>query len=127
MLRNARHVWEFPPNVTLQSDWDTVAQQKFDLVNAEIVLMHVLESDVRTYLAAFKKMLADKAGNPRIPGCDSFIGFFHASRETLDDEKTNIWDIVFESGFETVELYYGSYRTDTPALSNAAALLRVKQ
>lgn len=127
MLRNAHHVWEFPPNVTFQSDWDTLADQKFDLINAEIVLMHVLEPAVKNYLAQFKKMLSDNAGNRRTPGHDGFIGFFHATRETLDDEKTNIWDITFDSGYETVELYYGSYRTDTPALSNAAALLRVKQ
>ncbi len=127
MLRNAKNVWEFPPNVVLQSDWNSVLSQRYDLINAEIVLMHILERDVLAYLTAFKLLLSDRAGNPREPGQDGFIGFFHASRETLDDEKTNVWDLVFDSGFETVELYYGKYRTDSPALSNAAALLRVEQ
>ncbi len=124
MLRNARRVWEFTPNVSLQSDWEAVSKQKYDLINAEIVLMHILEPDVRAYLHSFKTMLSDADGKPREPGKDGFIGFFHATRETLDDEKTNVWDIVFDCGFTPVEKYYGEYKTGN-ILANAAAMLKV--
>lgn len=127
MLHNARSIWEFTPNVTLQSDWATIVKQKYDLINAEIVLMHILEHDVRAYLHSFKTMLSDAEGKPREPGRNGFIGFFHASRETLDDGVTNIWDIVFDCGFVTVEKYYGEYKTDRPDWHNAVAMLKVAQ
>lgn len=115
MVRNAQRLWTLPPNVELSTSWDDILSRKFELINAEIVLMHVLEPAVREYLRQFKQLLE--------PGA---LGFFHATRETLDDEVTNIWDIVFSEGWDVVQKYYGEFKTND-ILANAAALLRPKE
>lgn len=112
MVENAAKLWDFTPNVGFTSDWQRVLEQKFDLINAEIVLMHVLEPDVRKYLRQFKTLLG--------PNC---LGFFHATREVLDDERTNIWDIVFDEGWSVARKYYGEFRTGSPVAQAAALLL----
>lgn len=112
MVENAAKLWDFTPNVRFTSDWDSVLGQRFDLINAEIVLMHVLEPAVRKYLQQFRTLLTPNS-----------LGFFHASREVLDDEKTNIWGIVSSEGWQVVQKYYGEFKTGN-VLANAAALLR---
>lgn len=112
MIDNAFELWEFPSNVSFTTDWNRVLESRFDLINAEIVLMHILEPDVRKYLRQFSRLLTTNC-----------LGFFHATREVLDDEKTNIWDIVFEEGWRVERKYYGEFKTGV-VTANAAALLR---
>lgn len=122
MLDNAKRLWKLPSNAILTDSWDFVLSQRFDLINAEIVLMHIREPDVRTYLEQFKTLLQADDGSRRKPGDDNFLGFFHATRETLDDQKTNLWEICFDCGLEVHHLYYGSFKTNS-VTANAAAML----
>lgn len=122
MIDKAKRLWKLPPNTILTDQWDFVLSQRFDLINAEIVLMHVLEADARTYLNQFRTLLQNDDGQRQRPGEGNFLGFFHASRETLDDGRTNVWDLCFDAGFEVQQKYYGDFHSGRPE-ANAAAML----
>ena len=44
------------PNLSLQSDWDALATERFDCIYATIVLQHIDPSQLTAYLAQFRRM-----------------------------------------------------------------------
>ena len=43
-------------NVKFESDWDIVKNMKFDCIYCSLVLQHIYESDLNTYVLDFKRM-----------------------------------------------------------------------
>ena len=71
------------PNVTLRSDWGNLSREKFGSIYATLVLQHISEEDIRSYIADFRKM------SGRLVLC---------SRRHLDDGTKNIWRVLESCG-----------------------------
>ena len=81
------------PNVDFSSDWNALSKMSFDSIFCAIVLQHIMESDLKSYINDFKKMTNT---------------LLVAGRRFNDDtKKRSTWKIIEECGLIPLEFYKG--------------------
>lgn len=82
-----------PSNLSFSSDWDHLKTQTFDCIACIIVLQHIYEDALATYIADFKKMTKH---------------LIVAGRRFNDDVRhRSTWDILEENGVVPEKFYAG--------------------
>jgi 2-polyprenyl-3-methyl-5-hydroxy-6-metoxy-1,4-benzoquinol methylase len=86
-----------PSNLTFSSNWDMLKESKFDGILCCLVLQHIHESDLNTYLTNFKKMTK--------------IVIVHGRRfndDIINGVYKNTWKILENNGFYPIQCYGSS-------------------
>lgn len=86
-------------NLTLSSDWPTLAGQRFDCVYATLVFQHVTPDDIRQYLADIKRM------TPRL---------LVYGRRRNDHSSESTWRIIESCGLVPANAASIGYLVDGP-------------
>lgn len=75
-------------NVTFLSDWNIIKQMKFDCIFAAVVLQHITEKELYTYLSDFKNMTKKLiVSGRRFNDDQTFYGY------------KNTWEILEKNGY----------------------------
>jgi 2-polyprenyl-3-methyl-5-hydroxy-6-metoxy-1,4-benzoquinol methylase len=83
-----------PSNVNFTSDWESIKNQRFDVILCCIVLQHINEDALSVYLKDFKSMTRKLVVSGR--------------RVNDDPKRRSTWTILDENGWTPSEfLYYG--------------------
>lgn len=97
-FRNLRYKGENFPNLYFTSKWEELKIKRFDRIICILVLQHIYEKDLTTYISDFKRMT-------------SFL-LVHGRRFNDDVNRRSVWKILEENHLVPSEFYSGHIRVE---------------
>jgi len=85
-------------NVKFINDWELIKSIKFDVIYCSLVLQHIYEKDLNTYLTDFKKITSKLIVHGR-----------RFNDDRIDNQYKNTWNILENNGFSPSNRYETDY------------------